>query len=434
VDALQTTALIKNLAHHIGCEITIQGWLYNKRGSGKIAFLIVRDGSGLVQGVVVKQEAGAEIWEKVGKLTQESSLKITGIVKEEPRAVGGYEMQVSRLEIVHVAEEYPITPKEHGVEFLQDRRHLWIRTPRQAAILRIRSEIEHAFRDFFYQRDFVLADAPIITPAACEGTTTLFELDYHGDKAFLSQSGQLYNEATALALGRIYCFGPTFRAEKSKTRRHLLEFWMIEAEMAYFDVDDNMRLQEEMVCYVVQRVLERCEKELKTIDRDIEKLKAIKAPFPRISYTEAVEILKKAGEEFAWGDDFGAPHETIISSHFNAPVFVHRYPTAIKAFYMKPDPNDPNVVLGADLLAPEGYGEVIGGGQRIDDLALLEERIAEHKLPPEAFAWYLDLRRYGSVPHSGFGLGIERTVAWLCGLDHIRETIPFPRMLHKMYP
>lgn len=428
------TALIKNLGRYIGQQVTIQGWLYNKRSSGKIAFLIIRDGSGLVQGIVAKQEAGEEIWEKAGRLTQESSVKVTGLVKEEPRSAGGYELQVTALEIVHIAEEYPITHKEHGVDFLQDRRHLWIRTPRQAAILRIRSEIEHAFRDFFYQRDFVLADAPIITPAACEGTTTLFELDYHGDKAFLSQSGQLYNEATALALGRIYCFGPTFRAEKSKTRRHLLEFWMIEAEMAYFDIEDNMKLQEEMVYFVIQRVLEKCEKELKVIERDIEKLKAIQLPFPRISYTDAAQILKNAGEEFTWGEDFGAPHETIISSHFNAPVFVHRYPTAIKAFYMKPDPDNPDVVLGADLLAPEGYGEIIGGGQRIDDLKLLEARIAEHKLPPEAFQWYLDLRRYGSVPHSGFGLGIERTVAWLCGLEHIRETIPFPRMLHKMYP
>ncbi len=343
-------------------------------------------------------------------------------------------MQVTGVEIVTIAEEYPITHKEHGVDFLAERRHLWIRTPRQVAILRIRSEIEHALREFFYQHDFVLADAPIITPAACEGTTNLFELDYHGDKGYLSQSGQLYNEATALALGRIYCFGPTFRAEKSKTRRHLLEFWMIEAEMAYFDVDDNMKLQEEMICFVIQRVLKKCANELQTLGRDVAKLEAVKLPFPRISYTDAVEILKQAGEDFVWGDDFGAPHETIISNHFNAPVFVHRYPTAIKAFYMKPDPADSKVVLGADLLAPEGYGEIIGGGQRIDDLNLLKQRIAEHKLPEEAFEWYLDLRRYGSVPHSGFGLGLERTVAWLCGLDHIRETIPFPRLLHKMYP
>lgn len=428
------TVLIKNLGDHVGQQVTIQGWLYNRRSSGKIQFLIVRDGSGLVQGVMVKKEVAPELYEAAQTLTQESALKLTGLVRAEERALGGYEMQVTGVEVIAIAEEYPITHKEHGVDFLAERRHLWIRTPRQVAILRIRSEIEHALREFFYQHDFVLADAPIITPAACEGTTNLFELDYHGDKGYLSQSGQLYNEATALALGRIYCFGPTFRAEKSKTRRHLLEFWMIEAEMAYFDVDDNMKLQEEMVCFVIQRVLHKCANELRTLGRDVAKLEAVKLPFPRISYTEAVEILKQAGEEFVWGDDFGAPHETIISNHFNAPVFVHRYPTAIKAFYMKPDPQDPTVVLGADLLAPEGYGEIIGGGQRIDDLNLLKQRIAEHKLPEDAFEWYLDLRRYGSVPHSGFGLGLERTVAWLCGLDHIRETIPFPRMLHKMYP
>lgn len=428
------TALIKNLAKHVGEEVTIQGWLYNFRSSGKISFLIVRDGTGLVQGVMVKKEVGEEMFAQAATLTQESSLKLNGIVREEPRAVGGYELTVTGLTIVSIAEEYPITHKEHGVDFLAERRHLWLRTSRQTAIMRVRSEIEQAFRDYFYQQDFVLADAPIITPAACEGTTTLFEIDYHGDKGFLSQSGQLYNEATAMALGRIYCFGPTFRAEKSKTRRHLMEFWMIEAEMAYFDIDDNMKLQEDMVAYVVGRVLDRCAQELKTLERDVSKLAAIKPPFPRISYTDAVKLLQEAGEDFKWGDDFGAPHETIIGSHFDAPVFVHRYPAEIKAFYFKPDPEDPRVVLGADLIAPEGYGEIIGGGQRLDDLALLEQRIAEHKLPREAFEWYLDLRRYGTVPHSGFGLGLERTVAWLCGLDHIRETIPFPRMLHKMYP
>lgn len=429
-----TISLIKNLHDHIGQEVTVQGWLYNLRSSGKIAFLIVRDGSGLMQCVAAKNDVGEEMFATAKGLTQESSIKVTGVVKEEPRAAGGYEMLVQNLEVVSVAQEYPISHKEHGVDFLMERRHLWIRSPRQMAVLRVRSEVEHALREFFYQRDFVLADAPIITPAACEGTTNLFELDYHGEKAYLSQSGQLYSEANAMALGRIYCFGPTFRAEKSKTRRHLLEFWMIEAEMAYFNMDENMDLQQEMVQYAVKRVLERCPKELAILERDVEQLKKILQPFPRISYTEAVEILKKSGEEFQWGDDFGAPHETIISSHFDAPVFVHRYPTAIKAFYMKPDPENPDVVLGADLLAPEGYGEIIGGGQRIDDLELLQQRIREHNLPEEAFAWYLDLRRYGSVPHSGFGLGLERTVAWICGLDHIRETIPFPRMLHKMYP
>ena len=427
-----TPTLIKNLSRHVGEEVEIRGWLFNKRSSGKIAFLIVRDGSGVVQGVLLKTNETA--FAAAETLTQESSLYLRGTVRAEPRATGGYEIDVTQVIPVSIACEYPISLKEHGVEFLAERRHLWIRTPKQAAILRIRAEIEFALREFFYRNDFVLADAPIITPAACEGTTNLFEIDYHGDKGYLSQSGQLYNEATAAALGRIYCFGPTFRAEKSKTRRHLLEFWMIEAEAAFFDVDDNMRLQEDMVVYVIERVLERCRNELKLIERDISKLEAIKKPFPRISYTDAVALLNKAGEPFEWGDDFGAPHETIIGNHFESPVFVHRYPTAIKAFYMKPDPDDAKVVLGADLLAPEGYGEIIGGGQRIDDLALLEQRLAEHQLPREAFEWYLDLRRYGSVPHSGFGLGIERTVAWVCGLDHIRESIPFPRLLHKMYP
>ncbi len=427
-----TPTLIKNLAKHVGEEVEIRGWLFNKRSSGKIAFLIVRDGSGVVQGVLLKTNETA--FAAAETLTQESSWYLRGTVRAEPRATGGYEIDVTQVVPVSIAGEYPISLKEHGVEFLADRRHLWIRTPKQAAILRIRAEIEFALREFFYRNDFVLADAPIITPAACEGTTNLFEIDYHGDKGYLSQSGQLYNEATAAALGRIYCFGPTFRAEKSKTRRHLLEFWMIEAEAAFFDVDDNMRLQEDMVVYVIERVLERCRNELKLLERDISKLEAVKKPFPRISYTDAVALLNKAGEPFEWGDDFGAPHETIIGNHFESPVFVHRYPTAIKAFYMKPDPDDAKVVLGADLLAPEGYGEIIGGGQRIDDLALLEQRLAEHNLPREAFEWYLDLRRYGSVPHSGFGLGIERTVAWICGLDHIRESIPFPRLLHKMYP
>ena len=427
-----TPTLIKNLARHVGEEVEIRGWLFNKRSSGKIAFLIVRDGSGVVQGVLLKTNETA--FAVAETLTQESSLYLRGTVRAEPRATGGYEIDVTQVQPVSIAGEYPISLKEHGVEFLAERRHLWIRTPKQAAILRIRAEIEFALREFFYRNDFVLADAPIITPAACEGTTNLFEIDYHGDKGYLSQSGQLYNEATAAALGRIYCFGPTFRAEKSKTRRHLLEFWMIEAEAAFFDVDDNMKLQEDMVVYVIERVLERCRNELKLIERDISKLEAVKKPFPRISYTDAVALLNKAGEPFEWGDDFGARHETIIGNHFDSPVFVHRYPTAIKAFYMKPDPEDAKVVLGADLLAPEGYGEIIGGGQRIDDLALLEQRLAEHQLPREAFEWYLDLRRYGSVPHSGFGLGIERTVAWICGLDHIRESIPFPRLLHKMYP
>ncbi|ABO49815.1 asparaginyl-tRNA synthetase [Desulforamulus reducens MI-1] len=425
--------LIRHLGKHVDEEVSIQGWLYNKRSSGKIQFLIVRDGTGLVQGVLVKKEA-PEIFELAKELTQESAIRLRGIVREEPRSMGGYELTVTGLEIINLAQEYPISHKEHGVDFLMDRRHLWMRTPRQNAILRIRAEIEQAARDFFNQNDFTLVDSPIITPAACEGTTTLFELDYHGEKAYLSQSGQLYNEASAMAVGRMYCFGPTFRAEKSKTRRHLMEFWMIEAEAAFFDFEDNMKLQEEMVYFIVQRVLERRRQDLELLGRDISKLEAIKLPFPRLSYTEAVELLKSKGEAFEWGEDFGAPHETIISENFESPVFIHRYPTEIKAFYMKPDPEDGRVVLGADLIAPEGYGEMIGGGQRIDDLQLLEQRLEEHKLPKEAFEWYLDLRRYGSVPHSGFGLGLERTVAWICKLDHVRETIPYPRMLYRVYP
>ena len=431
-ELLQGT-LIKHLGKHVGEEVTIQGWLYNKRSSGKIQFLIMRDGTGMVQGVLVKSEA-PELFETAKELTQESSLRLKGMVREEPRSVSGYELTVTGLEVIHIAEEYPITHKEHGVDFLMDRRHLWMRAPRQNAILRIRAEIEQAARDFFHENDFTLVDSPIITPAACEGTTTLFELNYHGEKAYLSQSGQLYNEASAMSVGRMYCFGPTFRAEKSKTRRHLMEFWMIEAEAAFFDHEDNMKLQEEMVYFIVRRVLERRRKDLEFLGRDISKLEAIKLPFPRLSYTEAVDLLKSKGEEFTWGDDFGAPHETIISEQFDAPVFIHRFPAEIKAFYMKPDPEDPRVVLGADLIAPEGYGEMIGGGQRVDDIKLLEQRIEEHQLPTEAFEWYLDLRRYGSVPHAGFGLGLERTVAWICKLDHVRETIPYPRMLYRVYP
>ncbi len=426
--------LIKHLGRYTGQKVLIRGWLYNKRSSGKIIFLIVRDGTGLLQGVVVKKEVSEEIFALAREITQESSLSISGVVREEPRAPGGFEMHVEGLELVHMAEPYPIRLKEHGVDFLAERRHLWIRTPHQSALLRIRSELEIGCRDFFREKDFILADAPIITPTACEGTTNLFEIDYHGEKAYLSQSGQLYCEAAAMALGRVYCFGPTFRAEKSKTRRHLMEFWMVEAEAAFFEFEDNIRLQEELVSYLVQRILHNNKKDLETLQRDTGKLANISPPFPRISYTEAVELLKGQGINFEWGSDFGAPDETIISESFELPVFIHRFPTEIKAFYMKPDPGDPKVVLGADLLAPEGYGEIIGGGQRIDDLGLLEERLAMHKLPREAFEWYLDLRRYGSVPHSGFGLGLERLLAWISGIDHVREAIPFPRMLYRMYP
>ncbi|WP_084171040.1 asparagine--tRNA ligase [Desulfofalx alkaliphila] len=425
--------LIKNLMNHLGEEVVVNGWLYNKRGSGKIQFLIIRDGSGITQGVVTKAER-PELFEKAKEITQESSIQVTGVVQQNTKSPGGYELQLMNIEVVSMAEKYPISLKKHGVDFLADRRHLWIRTPRQSAILRIRSEVEMAVREFFYQRDFIQADSPIITPAACEGTTTLFEIDYHGEKAYLSQSGQLYLEAAAMALGRVYCFGPTFRAEKSKTRRHLLEFWMIEAEAAFMDFEENLKLQEEMVYHIIQRVLERRKADLITLGRDITKLEAVKLPFPRISYTEAVEILNKEGHQFTWGDDFGAPDETLISNKYDSPVFIHRFPTDIKAFYMKPDPQDGKVVLGADLLAPEGYGEIIGGGQRIDDIQLLEQRLEEHKLPREAFEWYLDLRLYGSVPHSGFGLGLERTIAWICGLEHVRESIPFPRTLHRLYP
>ncbi|NPV73730.1 MAG: asparagine--tRNA ligase [Pelotomaculum sp.] len=426
--------LIKHLGNYTGQEVLIKGWLYNKRSSGKICFLIVRDGTGLVQGVVEKKAAGEDLFSLAGNITQESSLMLRGTVREEPRAPGGFEIQVTGLEIVHMAEPYPISLKEHGVDFLAERRHLWIRTPRQSAILRIRSELEKGCRDFFEERDFVLADAPIITPTACEGTTNLFEIDYHGEKAYLSQSGQLYNEATAMALGRVYCFGPTFRAEKSKTRRHLMEFWMVEAEAAFFDFEDNIRLQEELVSYLVRRVLENNKKELELLRRDTGRLTGVTPPFPRMSYTDAVDFLNSKGVDFKWGDDFGAPHETMISEHFGLPVFIHRFPVDIKAFYMKPDPENPDVVLGADLLAPEGYGEIIGGGQRIDELELLKKRLVQHKLPEEAFEWYLDLRRYGSVPHSGFGLGLERLLAWICGIEHIREAIPFPRMLYRMCP
>lgn len=425
---------LKQVGEHVGKEVEIRGWLYNKRSSGKIQFLIIRDGTDLIQGVLVKSEVPEEIFEKAKALTQESSLIVRGVVREEPRSVSGYEMSITDLEVLQIAEEYPITPKEHGVEYLMDRRHLWLRSQKQHAIMLIRNEIIKASRQFFDDRGFVLIDAPILTPASVEGTSTLFETDYFDDKAYLSQSGQLYMEAAAMAFGKVYCFGPTFRAEKSKTRRHLMEFWMIEPEIAFLDVDGNMDLQEEYVCYLVQRVLKNCRKELDIIERDVSKLESIVAPFPRISYDEAVEILKKNGVDFEWGDDFGAPDETVIASQFDRPVFVHRYPTAIKAFYMQPDPERPEVVLGSDLLAPEGYGEIIGGGERIHDLELIEQRLKEHNLPEDQYAWYVDLRRYGTVPHSGFGLGLERTVSWICGLPHLREAVPFARLINRIYP
>jgi asparaginyl-tRNA synthetase len=422
------------VAEHVGEEVELEGWVYNKRSSGSLVFLIVRDGTGFIQAVAVKGEIPDEDFQRCDDLTQESSVVVTGMVKADKRAPGGYELAVTGVRPIHIAEEYPISLKKHGVDFLMDWRHLWLRTPRQVAILRIRHEIIGAIRDFLDGREFVLVDAPILTPAACEGTTTLFSTDYFDSTAYLSQSGQLYMEAAAMALGKVYCFGPTFRAEKSKTRRHLTEFWMVEPEMAWVDLDGNLKLQEELISYVIQRVLEERKNELEAVERDTGKLENINPPFPRISYDEAVDILNKCGVEFEWGNDFGGGDETILAEQFELPVFVHRYPTDIKAFYMKPDPLRPEVCLSADLLAPEGYGEIIGGGQRIDDPGLLAARIKEHSLPEEAYAWYMDLRKFGSVPHSGFGLGIERIVAWICGIDHIRETIPFPRLLNRIYP
>jgi asparaginyl-tRNA synthetase len=429
------TAYIQDIARYDGQSVTLRGWLHNRRSSGKIHFLTVRDGTGFIQCVMSKQAVGEEAFKAADHLAQETSLVVEGTVRVDARAPGGFEVDVTRLAVVSDSQNYPISPKEHGVDFLMDRRHLWIRSQRQQAILRVRHEVINAVRDFFNARGFILADTPIFTPAACEGTTTLFPVQYFDDEtAYLTQSGQLYNEANAMALGRVYCFGPTFRAEKSKTRRHLTEFWMVEPEMAYATLDDVMDLAEALVVYVVQRVLEKRQPELKVLERDTTKLEQVKAPFPRVSYDEAAAILKEKGLPFEWGGDFGAPDETAISESFDRPVCVHRYPSAIKAFYMKPDPDRPEVALCVDVLAPEGYGEIIGGGQRIDDYDLLLARIEEHKLPKEAFEWYLDLRRFGSVPHGGFGMGIERVVTWICGIDHLREAIPYPRMLYRIYP
>jgi asparaginyl-tRNA synthetase len=415
-------------------KVEIKGWLVTKRSSGGVQFLIIRDGTGMIQSTVHKDEVTRKVFDDADKLTQESSVLIKGIVKEDKRAPGGYEVRIKDLKIVHLAEEYPIGKKEHGVDFLMGLRHLWIRSPKQIAILKIRAEVVKACRDFLDERGFTLTDSPIFTPSACEGVATLFETPYFGDKAFLTQSGQLYVEATIAAFGKTYCFGPTFRAEKSKTPRHLTEFWMIEPEMAFYTFEDNLKLQEDMVTYIVKRVLEKRRRELEVLKRDTKPLKKVKPPFPRISYTEAIEMLQKAGYKIEWGEDLGAPHERFISLKFEKPVFVHRYPAKAKAFYMQPDPEDPKVVLCADLMAPEGYGEIIGGSERIWDLKLLEKKIKEFKLPKKAYEWYLDLRRYGSVPHSGFGLGIERTVMWICKLKHIRETIPFPRTIRRIYP
>ncbi len=427
---------IEELSHHVGNEVTLNGWLAGKRSSGKIHFLQVRDGTGVCQCVASLADLGAERFAAADHMGQETSLEVTGIVREDKRAPGGFELTMKSLEIVSPATDYPITNKEHGVAFLLDNRHLWIRSSRQHAILRVRSEVASACRDFFHERGFVLFDAPILTPTSCEGTTNLFELDYFGErKAYLTQSGQLYAEAGALAFGKVYCFGPTFRAEKSKTRRHLTEFWMVEPEVAYCDLAGDMELAEQFVSYIVGRVLERRGAELKALDRDTTKLQsAAQLPYPRISYDEAIERLKKKGVAVNWGDDFGGDEETALSEEFDRPVMVHRYPTACKAFYMKQDPARPDVALCVDMLAPEGHGEIIGGGQREDDYETLRTKITSHRLPLAPFEWYLDLRRYGSVPHAGFGMGIERMTGWLCGIHHIRETVPFPRMMERLEP
>jgi len=426
---------IEDIGKHEGQDVTIKGWLSNRRSSGKIHFLILRDGSGFIQGVMSKAAVGDEMFKAADHLSQETSVIVTGTARADTRAPSGYEIDVQHLEVVGESHDFPITPKEHGVDYLLDRRHLWIRSERQTAILRIRHEVINAVRDFFNARGFILTDTPIFTPAACEGTTTLFPVEYIDDqKAYLTQSGQLYLESTAMALGRVYSFGPTFRAEKSKTRRHLTEFWMVEPEMAYAGLDDVMDLAEDLVVSVVARVLENRRRELTIIERDISKLESVQKPFPRISYDDAVKTLQSKGLPIEWGGDFGGPDETVLSEQYDRPVLVHRYPSAVKAFYMKPDPLRPELALGVDVLAPEGYGEIIGGGERLADLDLLLERIKAHNLPQEAFEWYLDLRRYGSVPHGGFGMGIERLVAWICKLEHVRETIPYPRMLYRLYP
>jgi asparaginyl-tRNA synthetase len=434
---------IAEIGKHEGQTVTLRGWLYNLRESGKLLFPQFRDGSGVIQGVVPKNSVAPEVFEAIKTLTQESSVIVEGKVRADKRAPGGYELDVINVQVVQRVPEsdpYPITPKEHGTEFLMEHRHLWVRSQRQASILRVRAEIIKAVRDFFDERGFTLTDPPILTPAACEGTSTLFPVDYFDEQAYLTQSGQLYIEATAMALGKVYSFGPTFRAEKSKTRRHLTEFWMVEPEIAYGELDDLMDLAEQLISFMVKRCLERRRTDLQAIGRDLSKLEKIEAPFPRISYDEAVKNLQEGHAKgaleakFEWGGDLGSPDETYLSAQFDKPVMVHRYPAKVKAFYMEPDPQRPELALCVDVLAPEGYGEIVGGSQRMASHELLVQRIHEHGLPEESFKWYLDLRKYGSVPHGGFGMGIERAVAWVCGLEHVRETIPFPRMLHRLYP
>jgi asparaginyl-tRNA synthetase len=443
-----TPIVIADIAQYEGQEVIIRGWLYNRTGKGKLQFLKVRDGSGIAQCIAFKGDLSEEQFALAGEISQESSLMVTGTVRKDDRAPGipgGYEVGLSKIEVIQMADEYPITPKEHGTEFLMDHRHLWLRSTRQWAILRIRSTIIHAMRNWLDDHGYLLVDTPILTPAAGEETTTLFEIDYFGEPAYLAQTGQLYSEANIMAFGKVYCFGPTFRAEKSKTRRHLMEFWMLEPEMAFFNLEDLMEMEEQLISYVVEKVLEKNLPELEILERDLDRLRSITGPFPRITYDEAVERLQKLVAEtddpekkellaIEWGEDFGSPHETAIAEMFEKPVFVYHYPTAIKAFYMEPVEGRPEVCRSVDLLAPEGYGEITGGSQRIYDSALIEERVSQIGLPREAYAWYLDLRRFGSVPHSGFGMGLERTVAWICGLSHIRETIPYPRMLNRNYP
>ncbi|MDZ7795803.1 MAG: asparagine--tRNA ligase [Candidatus Marinimicrobia bacterium] len=426
--------LAKYLPEYPGKEVTLRGWVYNIRKSGKIWFLIFRDGSEFIQCVVLKNEVTEAVFDLKTRLTQESSIAVTGIVQEAPRQDTGYEILVKDIEVYHIAEEYPIALKEHGVEFLMDNRHLWLRSRGPYATMKVRAELEQACRDFFNERDFTLVDSPMFTPNAAEGSTTLFETRYFDRKAYLTQSGQLYSEAAIMALNRTYCFGPCFRAEKSKTRRHLTEFWMVEPEMAFFDIHDNMDLAEEFVEYLVQRALKNCRRELAILERDTAALENIRRPFPRISYDEALDILHKKGFDIEWGADFGAPHETAISEEFEQPVMIWRWPSATKAFYMKRDPADERYVFGVDMLAPEGYGEIIGGSQREEDINVLLKRIEEEQLPREDFEWFLDIRRYGSVPHSGFGLGLERTIGWVCGTHHIRECIPWPRTMIRLKP
>ncbi len=425
---------VEDLAAHVGSDVRLRGWLYNKRSSGKIAFLQVRDGTGVVQAVAVRGKVGEPLWEQIDALGQESSIILTGQAKADERALGGVEIGLAAIDVVQSVHDYPITPKEHGIEFLMDRRHLWLRSSQQHAILRVRSKLEKLCRDYFHDRGFTLIDSPVLTPLSVEGTTSLFETDYFGRPAYLTQSGQLYQEAGAMAHGKVFCFGPTFRAEKSKTRRHLTEFWMLEPEVAYADLEEIMDLAEDFIVTVVQQALTTCAGELTSLERDTQGLEAVLSPFPRVHYDEAVQILQDAGEEFEWGSDFGGGHETIISAAYDRPVFINRFPAKIKPFYMEPDAERPDLVLGCDMIAPEGYGELVGGGQRIHDPELLEARLLEHGLPLEPYAWYSDLRRYGTVPHSGFGMGLERLVAWVTGRPHLRETIPFPRMLGRLEP